>query len=351
MTARVKAWLAYALAWTPAVLLYAISVAGQRNVTFAQGLGSGSVIMGAAAVQGVAVWWLTRRLPLPARNRQRLLFGLFHVLCATAYAALWLAVLLGWLNLVAPPNVALLVLRNAGLWHFLSGLYIYGLIAGVSYLIRAQHALRERSVAVARAEASAARAQLQAVRAQLQPHFLFNALHAVGGLLRQDRAAAERALEQLGDLLRHALDHSNHDVVPLADEWQFARDYLALEQLRLGDRLRVSAHIDQDALDTPVPPFLLQPLVENAVRHSIAPRVEGGTLHIAAQRANGTLTLRVRDDGPGADPANMMRSGGLGIVGVQRQLEARYGARAALRFERDGSNGFAAIVTLPADES
>jgi len=267
-----------------------------------------------------------------------------HVLLATAYAGTWVAVLFFWLWLVAGAAIAQQVSQQAGMWQFVTGTYLYALIAGGAYLLRAQRALRERSLAVTRA-------QLQAVRAQLQPHFLFNALHTVSALVRTDPAAAERAIEQLGDLLRRTLRHGDdEEMIAFAEEWTFAREYLDLEQLRLGQRLRVDAHIERDALDVSVPAYVLQPLVENAVKHGIAPLTAGGTIEIAARRNDGTLTLSVRDSGAGAAADRITRAGGLGLQGVRRQLEEHYEGRARMDIETKPGNGFHVKITLPAHE-
>jgi LytS/YehU family sensor histidine kinase len=240
-----------------------------------------------------------------------------------------------------------MVLQQAGLWQFMTGTYVYGLLAGVSYLLRTQRQLRERETAAARAEAAAAQAQLQVLRSQLQPHFLFNALHAVGSLVRSDPAAADRAIERLGELLRHSLDHGSHETVPLGQEWDFVQNYLDLEQLRLGDRLRLDCQLEAAALEVPVPPFLLQPLVENAVRHGIAHRPEGGTIRVTAARRNGSLHLHISDDGAAEAAPRNTAGTGLGLEGVRQQLEARYGARAQLQVERMPGGGFAVRLSLP----
>ncbi len=344
---RVRPWLLYALAWVPPTLLYAVAVSLQGETTWWQALVSGVVIMGAAALVGVAVWWLSGRLPFPGRSR--IVFAAVHLLAALLYAAFWVGIVLGWLYLVAGAEVAAFVMRQAGIWQFSTGLYVYGLIAGVSYLVRTQNQLREKETAAARAEAAAAQAQLQTVRANLNPHFLFNALHAVGALVRTDAAAADRAIEQLGGLLRRSLDHSARESVPLGQEWEFVKSYLELEQLRLGERLRVECDLEPGALDVPVPPFLLQPLVENAVRHGIAARPEGGTIRVQAARRNGALTLRISDDGPARSAERTAAGTGFGLEGVRQQLDARYGTRATLHVDRSEQGGFAVTLTLPLD--
>jgi two-component system LytT family sensor kinase len=338
-----RGWYFYALAWVPAVLLYAMAVSAQPETTWWHGLISGVVVMGAAALMGVGVWWLSGRFPVPSRSY--ILFAIVHAFAAAAFTFAWLGAMLGWLRLVAPPRVATIVFREAGSWQLISGLYLYAFIAGISYLLRTQKRLRERETAAARAEAAAARAQLQVVRAQLNPHFLFNALHAVSSLVRTDPPAADRAIERLGELLRHSLDHSARELVPLGQEWEFVKGYLDLEQLRLGDRLKVEIQLDPLALDVLVPPFLLQPLVENAVRHGIAASPQGGTIQLSAQRTNGTIALRIVNDGPVASAST--GGTGLGLDGVRQQIESRYGRRGSLQVDTTRKQGFAVTVTLP----
>ena len=345
-----RGWTAYALAWLPPAILYGVAIATQPDgSTLWQGILSGCVLMGAGALGGVLVWRLSGRVPYPGKPSARFL-GI-HVLAALLYSAAWFGSLLGWLLLVAGSYVAGIVLRQAGIWQFLTGLYVYGLIAGFSYLLRTQKHLREREAAAARAQAAAARAQLQAVRAQLNPHFLFNALHAVSALVRTDAAAADRALERLGELLRRTLDHTQHDLVPLDEEWSFVRGYLELEQLRLGKRLRLELSMDPAALAVQVPPLVLQPLVENAVQHGVAGRPEGGVVQVSALRRNGVLTLRVSDDGPGALAEAASTSGGFGLEGVRQQLQGRFGERAQFKVETAPNAGFAVTITLPAENA
>jgi hypothetical protein len=340
-----RGWALYALAWLPAAGLYAIAVATVPEVRWWHGLISGTVVMSMAALEGVLVWHLTARVPLQPFKRFR--FALTHLVAAASYSAVWSAGIHGWVWLVAGGTVAWQVFAQSGVWQFVTGFYIYALIAGFSYLLRTQQQLRERETAAARAQAAAARAQLQSVRANLNPHFLFNALHALGSLVRVDPAGADRAIERLGELLRRSLDHGNRDLVPLAEEWAFARSYLELEQLRLGERLHLQTSLETDALDVLVPPFLLQPLVENAVRHGIAPRPQGGTLSVSAARRNGALHLRIADDGAGSAPQRLSPSNGFGLEGVKQQLEASYGPRARLEIQTAADQGFAVSIDLP----
>ena len=212
----------------------------------------------------------------------------------------------------------------------------------------ALYAMEQESVERRRAERQASLARLRAVTAQMNPHFLFNALHSLSALVRRDAISAERALERLGGLLRYGLD-SGDELVSLEQEWAFARDYLEMEALRLGSRLTVSTEMASDALDVLVPPFVLQPLVENAVRYAVNPFPAGGRIAIRAAVQEARLVVEVRDWGPGADPGALVDAHGVGIRGVRAQLEAHYGHEARLEMERPEGGGFQVRLVLPAD--
>jgi len=224
---------------------------------------------------------------------------------------------------------------------------MYTMIAGISYFIRTQRRLREEQVSSALAETAAAQQQLRALRAQINPHFLFNSLHSLSTLVRHDAAAAEDAIDRLGELLRYALDHGALESVRLQDEIAFVRNYVELERLRFGDRLDVSFDIDEAAADAMVPPFLLQPLVENAIRHGIAPRGAGGSIRVSARMDTGRLAVEVGDNGVGAGPAALEPESGLGLSILKRQLESRYGRRATLEVETKPGAGFCVRMVLP----
>lgn len=346
MTARNRNWALYALAWLPAALLETAVVAGQGQATWLEAFVSAVVLMGVAAGEGVGVWWLTGRLPLPARGLTR--FVAAHLALAAVYALIWLGTFIGWIRLVVPGDEWRGVVALAGPWRFISGLWMYGLVAGVSYFFRAQRRVREREVAAARAEAAAAQAQLRSVRAQLNPHFLYNALHSLSTLVRRDPAQAEAAVERLGGLLRYALDEGSGEFVHLADEWAFTQSYLELERLRLGDRLRLTVALDEPALDCLVPPFILQPLVENAVRHGAARRPAGATISVRVALVANRLTLEVRDDGPGADADAVKASTGVGLESLRRLVEARYDGDGSLAVDTAPGRGFTVTLRIPA---
>jgi len=231
---------------------------------------------------------------------------------------------------------------------FLSTL-TYCLLVGFTYAAVGEIRRRQEAAATARAEALRAQAELKALRAQVNPHFLFNTLHSLLALVRSDPRAAEEALEQLGDLMRYALRFQQEvrDEVALAEEWAFTEDYLALERLRLGARLQVDASITRAALAHRVPAFSLQPLLENAIRHAIAPRAAGGRIEVAADVVDGRLRLEVEDDGPGATGEAVEASRGTGLRLLRDRLAALYGDQASLT-THGASPGFRVLVDMPA---
>jgi sensor histidine kinase YesM len=198
----------------------------------------------------------------------------------------------------------------------------------------------------------AARAQFAALRAQLNPHFLFNTLHSLTVLIRASPALAEEAVERLGALLRFALRHSGAEEISLGEELDFVRDYLALEALRLGERLRVEIVVDAAILGVAVPPLCLQPLVENAIRHGLSPKPEGGTLRLSARAQSGSLSVLVSDDGVGAGP-ECSRNRGSGLASLSRRIGLGRGDRgdAELEITTGPGRGFAVGFTLPIEDA
>ena len=212
---------------------------------------------------------------------------------------------------------------------------------------------RERDVHAARLEARAARlegqlthARLEALRMQLNPHFLFNTLHAASTLMGRDVGAARTVLAELSDLLRLALDRSDEPEVTLDDELDFLRHYLRIERVRFRDRLAVEEAVAPGVGAALVPSLLLQPLVENALKHGVAPRAGGGRVRIAARRAGADLVLSVEDDGPGL-AEDGRPGGGVGLRNTRERLASLYGDGAALRLRDRPGGGLVAEVRLP----
>jgi LytS/YehU family sensor histidine kinase len=227
--------------------------------------------------------------------------------------------------------------------------YLYWIIIGLFFLIQQYQAGRERELRASQLETQLAEARLQALEAQLHPHFLFNALNTIAVLVRTNRnTQAVRVVTGLGELLRHALDSAGTQFVPLKQEIDFIRRYLEIEQIRFGDRLQVEMEIEPGVTDARVPYLILQPLVENAIRHGIASRVAAGRLRITARRDGDRLRLSVEDDGPGLPPdLDAGQRNGVGLSTTAARLAQLYGDDHRFSLGNLPRGGVAADLTLP----
>lgn len=228
---------------------------------------------------------------------------------------------------------------------------IYWAILGAHSAIRWHEAWRTEAVRAARLSSDLAQAQLAALRAQLHPHFLFNALNAVVALVSEDPAAAKRVTVRLAELLRATLSATERSTLPLREELDLIRRYLDIEMVRFGERLHVEWAVDDAILDHDVPAFVLQPLVENALVHAIAPRAAGGQVSISARVVGGALRLAVVDDGPGPGASRATRGNGVGLKNLRDRLERLYdgGATLSLGTPSPSGRGAEVAVMLPLD--
>lgn len=192
----------------------------------------------------------------------------------------------------------------------------------------------------------AAQAELKAMRAQFNPHFLFNALNSISALIDANPAKAEETLHQLSELLRYVLDSSGKDWVPLLEELRFLDKYLAIEQARFGERLAVEKHIDPASEKVLIPSFILQPLVENAVKHGIEPKINGGTVGIEAHCEGSTCFVSISDDGPGIELEKLF-SRGRGLTTVRDRLQLLYQGRASFTIRNQEKGGTKIMLTFP----
>lgn len=207
--------------------------------------------------------------------------------------------------------------------------------------------VRERDLAASRLQAQLSDAELRALKMQLHPHFLFNTLHAISVLIRENPTSAQRTVTLLGDLLRSTLATAGIQVVTLREELNFLRRYLEIEEIRFQDRLSVRFEIDPEVEDALVPNLILQPLVENAVRHAVEPKPTPGTVLVRARRLGETLELSVLDDGPGVDSHNSPSGNGIGLSTTRARLDGLYGTAGELRLDPRAEGGLAVIVRIP----
>lgn len=221
---------------------------------------------------------------------------------------------------------------------------VYGAIAAGSHAWIYRGTMQRNERRALELETQLKEAQLESLRMQLQPHFLFNTLETISALMYQDVPAADRMISRLGDLLRHSLRSSGKQEVTLREEIDMLSRYLEIEQTRFADRLSVQMFIEPGVLDAAVPHFLLQPLVENAIRHGIAPRAQPGSIAIRARRSGEQLEIEVADDGRGAreDAAE-----GIGLSNTRRRLEQLYGVRATLQLLPRENGGTRSCIRLP----
>ena len=335
-------WAGLLAIWATGVLFWTLAAARGFNEPALHALPFGIVQMGVAAIMAAGVWYLTALVPWQSRKAP---FVAAHfaaiVAFAFGYAAAQGLAFLGEKSFADCLRFALNSPYTG--WNLLMGTWLYLAIAGVSYGRRAEASRRAGERARAAAEILARDSQLAALNAQLQPHFLFNALHTVSSLVHVDPDRADRALDELGRLLRYALRQSNEDVT-LRDEWEFTREYLAFEALRLGDRLRLETKISDAALDAAVPPFILQPLVENAVRHGVANSPSGGDIAVSIARDDGSVLLWVANSvADGAAPSGMA---GTGLRRLRERLALKYPA-GGTHVEVATGTKFAVSVRLP----
>jgi two-component system, LytTR family, sensor kinase len=249
-----------------------------------------------------------------------------------------------------PSSIADFVLERA-YWDVL----IYAVIAGVAasrdYAARVRDEERrsyDLQVQALELQQLLNEARLQSLRSQLQPHFLFNALNTISSLTESDPRTARRLMDQLGQLLRVSLRHAEAPLVTLAEELTFLDDYLAIESVRFEGRIRISVQADDATLEALVPGFLLQPLVENAIRHGVGPRLSGGRVDVTAVRAGARLKLAVTDDGLGL-PANLegRREAGVGLRNTAARLEQLYPKDHVFRIEPRAEGGVRVHIELP----
>lgn len=349
--------------WTVLGVLFAMMGVYSYGLAPGRALLNAAVAVLPAAVVSVAIAGVIQRIALPfdpahpasRRRGQRLaILRPLALLLMVGYlvSTLWLGWL--WLRLVVDTDSALATAFWSRWWSWQLHAAVWPLIAPalVGVAERGAERAAEWRVILAKADHGRLQAELGVLRAHLGPHFLFNTLHSLGGMVHTDPPAAERSLVRLEGLLRYPLRHdpsSPEQRVRLADEWAFAVAYLELEADRFGDRLRVDARLSDEALEREVPPLLIQPLVENAVRHAVAARRHGGTITVEAFcAADGTLQIRVEDDGPGTDLATLDPHRGLGLRSVSQRLGA-LGPDASLQISSEPGRGFRVLITLTGD--
>ena len=291
---------------------------------------------------------ICRRVPLDLTGRSLLV----HSAASIAFA-LFHTALIGSFNTFRyyPQLTWAQAYQRSLFWNLVVMTALYWLFAGALQILDSRRALRQREEDSLQLKASLAEARLAGLRAQLNPHFLYNVLDTAAMLAREQRTAEViSVLARLGELLRYVLTEGASGDAELRDEVDFLRRYLELERIRFADRLQVSIDVDADVQGMRLPSLLLQPLVENAVRHGISQKPGAGRISIRAHRAGPNLQLEVRDDGPGPSAQSTPHSG-VGVRNTRDRLSTRYGACARLTVDAAPGGGTVAVVTIPCEEA
>lgn len=282
-----------------------------------------ALVLGAGAVGAIVVF------PTLFRSLLHVLLWLAQALeiTNTTVPPYWPSVRTTFMNLIGP--TAVLYAGTVFAWH------------AVTYY----RDLQERKLKAVQLESLLHQAQLEALRSQLHPHFLFNTLHSIAELVHEDPPLAEQVILRLADLLRQVLRAPVRQEIPLAEEIEFLLSYVAIEQIRLGDRLAVEWDLDPAALEASVPSLVLQPLVENALHHGIAALARPGRLTVRARREEAFLHLQVQDTGPGLPAETTAIRNGIGLANTASRLQRLYGSDH--RFELVNRNGLTVDVRIP----
>jgi len=299
------------------------------------------------AIMGFAVSHPLTRRSWPKTLPLHIAFALSYSVVHTG-AMMGLRVFLMGRDALARPEIGWRVAAGREYFSQLDWLLTtYLLLTGVGYALAYRRESESRALNAAQLETRLVEAQLQSLQRQLHPHFLFNTLNTISGLIRTDPDGADKMIDRLGDLLRMTLHKSGIQEVPLKEELEVLEKYVEIEQTRFGSRLTIDMHIQPETLDAQVPSLVLQPLVENAIRHGIAPNARPGWLAVHASHDGDELLIQIRDSGDGLPPDRLMAlNRGVGLDNTRARLEHLYKDRYEFTFS-NLERGFCVTVRIP----
>ena len=295
------------------------------------------------------VLWLARRYRIDRNNWQKKVF--FHVVLSVflssalivTHFVLYMSIM-GKTSRITPYWAFDYMYFNLDRW-----LLVYWFIFLMSHASNYYQSYREGELKASELRTQLAQSQLEALRMQVHPHFLFNTLHSISALLSKDTEAARKMISRLGDFLRLTLESGGTMEVTLQQELEFLKGYLEIERIRFQDRLTTEIHVDPEVLNVRVPNLILQPIVENAMRHAVA-RSNAGLVEITATPRNGAVRIEVKDNGPGitSDPRAITRtSRGVGLANTQARLTCLYGSAAKFELRNRPSGGLTVMLEVP----
>lgn len=297
--------------------------------------------------------WLSHRFPFHAGGWVKSLLA--HLGCNLTFSFLVFAItipLFLWVSPYASDHSIWFWIQGKANLYMILYFWIYWAILGSILSTQYYRQFRDRELKATQLEGQLAQAQLQVLKMQLHPHFLFNTLNAISALLHKDAESADIMIARLGELLRTTLENVGTQEISLRQELEFIQPYLEIEKARLGDRLRVDMHIDPEAMDAAVPNLVLQPIVENAIRHGIAPYIQKGRIDIRAWREDGMLRMEVEDNGPGLSLQQQISfRPGVGITNTRARLQQLYGPDHHFEIKNGANKGLTVTLLIPARDS
>ena len=351
MRRPLKTILLYVAGWTLLGLFF-----GSQQILY--GAYTGNLRLAGPITSALADWYIWALLTpaiLSVRRRVRLAHGTWWYalpllfVAGVVIAVFKIALRVGVGQLI--PGIPTMKMQGMLLSQLHINVATFWVILGIAAAFEYYAKYRERELRASQLESRLAQAQLQVLRVQLQPHFLFNTLHTISAFMQEGEIEdADRMITRLSDLLRLSLENVGAQEVRLAQEMEFLQRYLDIQQIRFQDRLTLAIEVPPDTLDAHVPSLILQPLVENAIRHGVSQRAEGGFVGVRARRVDDTLRLEVRDDGPGlsvSDDGNGATGTGLGLANTRARLEQLYGSAHRFALENATNGGLVVSLVIP----
>lgn len=319
-----------------------------RSVTWAQAISYSLGDWYVWAVLSIPVVWLARKFPPEGAQpwRTASIHLVAALVCSLVYVLLRALVGQAHSLLIDEPVSFTEVFRPLLVRTFPFNLLIYGVIVTLSHALDYYRKYHERTVHALELEKHLAEARLQSLLRQLKPHFLFNTLNGIASLMHSDVNAADKMLVRLSELLRLTMHQRGQPLTKLREEIAFIEKYLEIERIRFRDRLSAEIRVAADALDVDVPSLIIQPLVENAIRHGTEPQARPGTILVAAQREGANLVLTVRDNGGGLPPGGFTREG-IGLANTRERLRELYGDRHTFTLANADGGGLEVRLVIP----
>lgn len=352
-----RRWVRYGLIWgiwTIVALffstqIYLMNYAEKQPIRYARGFLMQATAVYPWALATPLVLWLSHRFRIERTNwirRVSLHFLFSLVLCSSLIASHFITYML--LNGRGGSLTAFRIF-NYTYYNLDRWLLIYGLILVLSHAFNYYQSFRRGELKASQLHTQLVQSQLEALKMQVQPHFLFNTLHSISALLSKDTDGARKMITRLGDFLRLTLENSGSMEVTLQQEIEFLNGYLEIERIRFQDRLTTDIHVDPEVLDVRVPNLILQPIVENAMRHAIG-NSTSGRIEVTAVPRNGVVRIEVKDNGPGLQVDRTLearRGRGLGLANTRARLAGLYGDAASFELSNDPSGGLVVALEIP----